>query len=69
MSRARPDRHTPLRNCGQQTLAMAEGTDAEVFQVRFSELTEKREIDIVLNEGGGVLSEAQSLQPSLDIHG
>jgi hypothetical protein len=48
---------------------MAERTDAEVFQVRVSELTEKREIDIVRNKGGAVLSEAQSLQPFLDIHG
>ena len=69
MSRARRGHHIPLRNCGQQTLTMAERTDAELFQVRVSELTEKGEIDIVLNKGGGVLSEAQSLQPFLDIHG
>src|SRR5262245_54297381 len=69
MSWARRGRHTPVRNCGQQTLTMAEGTDAQVFQVRVSEITEKREIDIVLNKGGGVLSEAQSLQPFLNVHG
>ena len=68
-SRARRGRHTLLRDRGQQTFTMAERTDAEFFQVRFSELTEKREIDIILNKGRGVLSEAQSLQPSLNIHG
>jgi len=58
-----------LRNGGQQTLAMAERTDAELFQVCISELAENGEINVVLSERRGVLSKAQSLQPFLNIHG
>ena len=60
MSWARRGRYTPLRNCGQQTLTMAERTDAELFQVRVSELAENGEIDVVFSERRRVLSEAQS---------
>ena len=67
--RARRGRHTPLRNCGQQTLTMAERTDAELFQVRVSELAENGEINVVFSERRRVLSEAQSFQPFLNIHG
>ena len=69
MSWARRGRHTPLRNCGQQTLTMAERTDAELFQVRVSELAEKGEINVVFSERRRVLSEAQAFQPFLNIHG
>ena len=69
MSWARRGRHTPLRNCGQQTLAMTERTDAELFQVCVSELAENCEINVVFSERRCVLSEAQAFQPFLNIHG
>ena len=67
--RARRGRHTPLRNCGQQTLAMAKRNDAEFSQVRVSELAENGEINIVFSKRRRVLGEAQSCQPFPNIHG
>ena len=69
MSWAQRGRHAALRNCGQQTLTMAERIDAELFQVRVSELVENGEINVVFSERRRVLSEAQSFQPFLDVHG
>ena len=48
---------------------MSERADAELFQVHVSELDENGEIYVVLGERGRVLTEAQSFQPFLDIHG
>jgi hypothetical protein len=48
---------------------MAEGSDAELFQVRVSELAENGEINVVFSERRSVLSKAQSFQPFLNIHG
>ena len=62
-------RHTLLRNCGQQTLTMAERTDAELFQVCVIELAENGEINVIFSECRRVLSEAQAFQPFLNIHG
>src|ERR1700730_15461966 len=63
MSRARRGRHTPLRNCGQQTLTMAKRSDAELSQVRVSELAENGVINVVFSERRRVLGEAQSFEP------
>src|ERR1700733_3815504 len=50
MSWVRRGRHTALHNCGQQTLAMAERSDAELFQVRVSEFAENGEVNVVLSK-------------------
>src|SRR5229473_3604703 len=69
MSWSRRGRHTPLRNCGHQTLTMAERTDAELFQVRVIKLAENGEIYVVFSERRRILSEDQYCQPFLNIHG
>jgi hypothetical protein len=48
---------------------MTQRTDAELFQVPVSELAEYREIDVVISERRCVLSEAQAIQPFLNVHG
>ena len=69
LSWARRVRYAPLRNRGQQTLTMAERTDAELFQVCVIELAENGEINVIFSECRRVLSEAQAFQPFLNIHG